>query len=83
MPPQWSKKPDRKDPEYRKIDDRMNLALHVAIFTAVNSGMWFFRDLQFFTWGGTIWVTGIWGLLLTLHLLYILAIADYSVESNG
>lgn len=83
MPPRWPRKPDRKDPAYRRLDDRMNFALHVAIFAAGNSGLWFFHILKFPAWHGAIWVTGIWGTLLLLHLIYIVAIADYSVESNG
>jgi 2TM domain len=83
MPPRWPRKPDRKDPAYRRLDDRMNFALHVAIFAACNSGLWFVHNLKFPTWHGPVWVTGIWGLVLLFHLIYIVAIADYSVESNG
>jgi hypothetical protein len=82
MPPRWPRKPDRNDPEYRKLDDRMNFAVHVAIFSAGNSGVWFFHNLQNATWSWILPFTSIWALLLLLHLLYITAIADYSVKSN-
>jgi hypothetical protein len=82
MPPRWPRKPDRNDPEYRKLDDRMNFAVHVGIFAAGNSGVWFFHNLQNATWPWIVPFTAIWGLLLLLHLLYITAIADYSVKSN-
>ncbi|HHP7229485.1 MAG TPA: 2TM domain-containing protein [Xenococcaceae cyanobacterium] len=84
MPPRWPRQPDRKDPAYRRLDDRMNFAVHVAIFAAVNSGLWFVDTIKLAEWSWLIWVTGIWGGVLLLHLVYILAIADYSgIKSNG
>jgi hypothetical protein len=83
MPPRWSRKPDPQDPEYRKLGDRINFALHVAFFAACNSGVWFVRILKQTDWQWSIWLTTIWGVILLLHLIYIAAIADYSVESNG
>lgn len=45
MPPRWPRKPDRQnDPEFRKLDDRMNFAVHTALFIATNSGVWFFSQ---------------------------------------
>lgn len=82
MPPRWSRPPDRQDPEYRRLDDRMNFALHVAIFAASNSGIWFFRIIQHQTWDWAVWVTGGWALLLFAHAVYIFAIADYSPANN-
>lgn len=82
MPPRWPRKPDRNDSDYRRLDDRMNFAVHVAIFAACNSGLWFFRTLQYAEWFWTPWVTGIWGLVLAGHALYIFAIADYSTKSG-
>lgn len=43
MPPSWPRKPNREDPAYRKLDDRMNFAVHLAILAATNSGLWFFH----------------------------------------
>ena len=83
MPPRWPRKPDRSDPAYRRLDDRMNFAVHVAIFAACNSGLWFVHNLKHATWSWAIWVTAIWAAVLLLHLIYIVAIADYSVKSNG
>ena len=79
MPPRWPRKPDRNDPEFRKLDDRMTFAVHVAFFSACNSGVWFFHNLNHATWSWITWFSGIWVLILFLHLLYILAIADYSI----
>ncbi len=84
MPPRWPRKPDRKDPAYRRLDDRINFAVHVAVFAAINSGLWFVDIFKSANWSWLIWVTGIWVGILLLHLVYIAAIADYSsVESNG
>jgi hypothetical protein len=84
MPPRWPRKPDRaNDPAFRKLDDRMNFAVHVAFFIACNSGVWFFHNLKNADWNWIVWFTGIWGLALLLHFVYITLIADYSVKSNG
>ncbi len=82
MPPRWPRKPDRRDPAYRRLDDRMNFALHVAIFGASNSSLWFFRNLQPSPWIWTLWVTGSWALLLVAHAIYIFALADYSYPAS-
>ncbi|MEB3161481.1 MAG: hypothetical protein VKL20_08480 [Synechocystis sp.] len=84
MPPRWPRKPDRKtDPAFRRLDDRMNFAVHVAVFIALNSGLWFFHNLNRAEWPWLLPFSGIWFGLLALHLLYITAIADYSESVTG
>ncbi len=83
MPPRWPREPDRADPAYRRLDDRMNFAVHVAIFALCNSGLWFFHNLLAITWPWLTWVTGGWALVLLAHAVFIFAIADYSYNSNG
>ena len=78
MPPRWPRKPDRNDPAYRRLDDRMNFALHVAIFAASNSGLWFFDIVQQAGWPWAKWVTGGWAVVLLAHLFYVFALANYS-----
>jgi 2TM domain len=78
MPPRWPRQPDRNDPAFRKLDDRMNFAVHVAIFAAINSGLWFFHNFLSTTWQWLPWVTLSWFAVLVMHLIYIAAIADYS-----
>jgi hypothetical protein len=78
MPPRWPRKPDRRDPAYRRLEDRMNFALHVAIFAATNSGLWFAHQIHtgWVPWVGLftpLWLAGLAG-----HGIYIFAIADYS-----
>lgn len=80
MPPRWPRKPDRLDPAYRRLDDRMNFAVHVATFAACNSGVWFFRTIQSADWRWAYLLTGLWGLILVGHAVYIFAIADYSLQ---
>ena len=78
MPPRWPRKPDRRDPAFRKLDDRMTFAVHVAGFAAVNSGLWFAHQINP-TW--VPWVsklTLVWLIGLAIHAIYIFAIADYS-----
>ena len=81
MPPRWPRQPDRKDPAYRKLDDRMNFAVHVAIAACINSGLWFFHNFRNSTWEWLPWVTASWIVVLLLHLIYITAIADYSQDT--
>jgi hypothetical protein len=83
MPPRWPRKPDRRDPDYRRLDDRMNFAMHVAIFAACNSGIWFFRTLKYADWRWAYLVTGLWGVILVGHAVYIFAIANYSPLPTG
>ena len=78
MPPRWPRKPDRSDSAYRRLDDRMNFAVHVAIFAACNSGVWFFRTLQSADWRWAYLLTSLWGVILVGHAVYIFVIADYS-----
>ncbi|OUL25173.1 2TM domain-containing protein [Nostoc sp. 106C] len=78
MPPRWPTKPDRQDPAYRKIDDRMNFAVHVAIAATINSGLWFFQNLKAANWEWLPWLTVSWIVVLLVHLIYISAIANYS-----
>ena len=83
MPPRWPRKPDRKDPEFRRLEDIINFAVHVAAALAVNSGLWFVETIKQVHWSWLIWVSGIWGGVLICHCLYVFAIADYSpVNSN-
>ncbi|NJL85562.1 MAG: 2TM domain-containing protein [Leptolyngbyaceae cyanobacterium SM1_1_3] len=79
MPPRWPRKPDRaNDPAYRKLEDRINFAVHVAAFAAVNSGLWFFHQVNPLWVPWVLWVTVIWGGGLLAHAAYIFSIADYS-----
>lgn len=78
MPPRWSRVPTREDADFRKLDDRMNFAVHVAVFAAINSGLWFFHNFLNTGWE---WLSPFslgWFTILVAHLIYIGVIADYS-----
>lgn len=78
MPPKWPRKPDRADSAYRKLEDRINFAVHVAAFTAFNSGLWFFHEL---TPGALLWLpklTLLWLGVVVSHGVWLFAIANYS-----
>lgn len=83
MPPRWPRKPDRNDPEYRRLDDRMNFAIHVGLFAAFNSGLWFVHNIKMAVWPWAKWITLIWAIIILVHMIYIFAIADYSYKSHG
>lgn len=78
MPPRWPRKPTREDPVYRRLEDRINFAVHVAAFIAVNSGLWFFHTLNPAWVSWVQWVTLAWLPGLVGHAIYIFAVADYS-----
>ncbi|MEM9161947.1 MAG: 2TM domain-containing protein [Cyanobacteria bacterium P01_F01_bin.4] len=78
MPPKWPRKPDRaNDPAYRRLEDRINFAVHVAAFSAVNSGMWFVNTIKPDTLPWLQWFTLAWLGGLVLHGVYVFAIARY------
>jgi hypothetical protein len=83
MPPRWPRVPDRNDADYRKLDDRMNFAVHVGIFSATNSGMWFLKTLWHANWDWTTNVTLGWLAIVLVHALYHFKLADYSETSDG
>ncbi|MGC1248043.1 MAG: 2TM domain-containing protein [Spirulinaceae cyanobacterium] len=83
MPPRWPRQPDRNDLEYRRLDDRMNFAIHVAFSATCNSGLWFVHQLKQATWPWAKWVTLVWLMVIFFHGIYIFGIANYSVKSNG
>ena len=84
MPPRWPRKPDREnDHEYRRLEDRMNFAVHVAVFAAINSGLWFFHILKPGTLMNVSTVTLIWLGALALHGIFIFAIAKYEPKTNS
>ncbi|MGC9506039.1 2TM domain-containing protein [Baaleninema sp.] len=78
MPPKWPGKPDPKDPAYRRLGDRINFALHVAIFAACNSGAWFFYTLYRIDEPWTLWASAVWGAVLFAHGVYVFGLANYS-----
>ena len=83
MPPVWPRKPDRRDPAFRRLGDRINFAFNVALFASILSGAWFIRILRSESWTWTIWLTWIWLAILIVQGLYVFVIADYSGADNS
>lgn len=83
MPPRWSRVPTRNDPDFRRLDDRMTFATHVAAFTAFNSGIWFFKLLKHSDSTWPLWVTGLWAAGFLGHGIYVFVIANYEDQTSG
>lgn len=82
MPRSWPRKPDRQtDPQFRRAEDMMNFIVHVMVFLAINSGIWFFHNIYRSDSTWDIWFTGAWFAIVLLHITYIRVIADYSEAS--
>jgi len=79
MPPRWSKKPDPKDPEYRKLGDRLNFVVHIAGFLLGNSALWFVNVLPIRPLPWLPLFTEIWFGVVVVHGFYIFVLADYSL----
>ncbi|MEN9206367.1 MAG: hypothetical protein Q6J68_05345 [Thermostichales cyanobacterium SZTDM-1c_bins_54] len=80
MPPKWPRKPTRRDPEYRKLDDRYTLGAHAMIYGVVCSGAEFFNLLWRAEWRWLPWLIGIWGSLVAVHGIWVLLIARYDED---
>ncbi|MBO9999381.1 MAG: 2TM domain-containing protein [Cyanobacteria bacterium SID2] len=78
MPLKWPGKPDPKDPAYRRLGDRVNFALHVAIFAASNSFAWFLYVLYHIEESWTLWASVAWAVALFVHGVYVFGLAKYS-----
>ena len=79
MPRSWPRKPDRQtDAEFRRAEDMMNFIVHVMVFLAINSGIWFFHNIYRSDSTWDIWFTAAWFGIVLLHITYIRVIANYS-----
>jgi hypothetical protein len=63
--------PDPEDPAYQHLERLVNFGVHGALFAALNSGLWVLQGLRH-PFPQLAWFTGAWGLLLLLHLFYVL-----------
>ena len=71
MPLVITRPPDPSDPEYQHLERLINFAVHAAAFALFNSGLWVWRGLHpdFFPQLG--WLSGIWAVVLLIHLLVV------------
>lgn len=77
MPPQWPRRPTRRDPEFRKLDDRYTLGAHAMIYAAVCSGAEFLNLLWRAEWAWLPWLIGVWGGVVAVNAFWVLVIARY------
>ncbi|MGD1895356.1 MAG: hypothetical protein ACFB16_00210 [Phormidesmis sp.] len=79
MPPRWPREPDpANDPPLRRLEDRINFAVHVAGFACVNSGIWLVYTINPGSLPQAKLVTFTMLGILFAHAVYVFAIADYT-----
>jgi hypothetical protein len=83
MPPRLSSPPDPHSPVYRQLRDRINLAVHVGLFAAINSGIAFFGKLKQADWPWAGRLALLWLGLLVLHAVYVFVLARYDEPGTG
>ncbi len=66
MPIRWYGPADPADPTYRHFDRIVNLTLHAALFSAINSGLWVIQGIRH-PWPHLERLTLAWALMLALH----------------
>jgi hypothetical protein len=64
--------PDPSDPEYQKLELSVNFYLHLAIYSACMTCMWFIQSITEKVWIWSIWVAVIWGILILGHGIWVL-----------
>ncbi len=82
MPPRWPRKPSRRDPEFRKLDDRYTYAAHLALFLCSASGLVFFQQLYRADWPWLLPLLGWWSLGLGIHSFWIFFVARYPADPS-
>jgi len=73
MPLRWIGEPDPGDPLYQDLERRINLALHCAVYGALNSGLWFMELLRH-PWSHLPWFSLGWLLVLLGHLGFVVVL---------
>jgi hypothetical protein len=74
MPIRWYGPTNPEDPTFRHFERIVNLTLHAALFSAINSGLWVVQELRH-PWGhlgafSLVWLAGLVvhaGVVLTLR----------------
>ncbi|GAB4218231.1 MAG: hypothetical protein OHK0012_26190 [Synechococcales cyanobacterium] len=82
MPPKWPRRPTRRDPEFRKLDDRYTLAANAMLFATVCLGAEFFNLLWQAQWSWLPWLAGGWGTVVVINALWVLLIARYDPKAT-
>ncbi|MEI6329081.1 MAG: 2TM domain-containing protein [Pseudanabaena sp.] len=70
--PKLSKPPDPNDPEYQNLERRVNFYLHLAIYSACCTCMWFVQSITNKVWVWSIWMSAIWAVFIIAHGIWLL-----------
>ena len=70
--PKLLKPPDPNDPEYQTLELSVNFYLHLAIYSACMTCMWFIQSITEKVWLWSVWVAVIWGIIVTAHSIWVL-----------
>ncbi len=81
MPLRWYGNGDPSDPLYLHFSRIVNLTIHAMAFAAVNSGLWLVQQIRH-PWSHLQWITGIWLLFLTAHLVFVILRRPSSTEKK-
>ena len=73
MPIRWYGPANREDSTYRHFERIVNLTLHAALFSAINSGLWVVQGLRH-PWDRLNWFTLAWLAVLVVHAGFIIAL---------
>jgi hypothetical protein len=73
MPIRWYGPANPADPTYRHFERIVNLTLHAALFSALNSGLWVVQELRH-PWSHLNWFSLGWLALLLVHAGVVLAL---------
>lgn len=69
--PKLSKPPDPRDPEYQSLERRINFYLHLAIYSACSTCMWFVQTITEKLWVWSVWVSIIWAMFILGHGIWV------------
>ena len=69
--PKLSKPPDPRDSEYQSLERRINFYLHLAIYSACSTCMWFVQTITEKLWVWSVWVSIIWAVFILGHGIWV------------
>ena len=70
--PKLLKPPDPNDPEDQTLELSVNFYLHLAIYSACMTCMWFIQSITEKVWIWSVWLAVIWGIIVTVHSIWVL-----------
>ena len=74
-------RPNPEEPTYRHFERIVNLTLHAALFSALNSGLWVVQELRH-PWAHLNWLTLGWLAVLLVHAGVVIAMRPAPPAEN-